>query len=106
MRLAADWRQVRRAHVSVHRSKELDSAHGTRGFDLKNRRRPALLPAAARVEDGRCRLDDRERFLQAGLSRVAHGICRRSAEAAEREPGRKRWVIAKVRLQIAEVKIA
>ena len=40
----------------------------------------------------RCDLHDRERILQARLPRAAHGVCRGSAEAAEREPGRQCWI--------------
>ena len=67
VRLAADRRPVRRAHVPVHRGEELDRAHGARSFDLEDRRRPDLLPAAARAEGRRRRIDDRERLLQAGV---------------------------------------
>ena len=48
VRLAADRRQVRRAHVPVHRGAEPDRAGGARGVDLEDRRGPDLLLPAAR----------------------------------------------------------
>ncbi len=48
LRLAADRRQVRRAHGSLYRGEELDRAVGARGDDLEDLRRPAvLLPCSA-----------------------------------------------------------
>ena len=47
-------------------------------------------PQPARHRDRRCGLDDRERLLQGGLPRASYGVCGRGAEAAERQPGRKR----------------
>src|SRR5262249_48858392 len=63
VRFAADWRQVRRTHVPVHRGKELQRAHGARGFDVKDRRRPTLLSASAWADCGGRGFDDREWFL-------------------------------------------
>ena len=96
MRFAADRRQVRRAHLPLHRGEELDGAHGARSVHLEDRRGPALLSAAARTEGRRRGFDDRERLLQAGVSRTADGVCRGSAEAAEREPGRQRRLVRSV----------
>ena len=48
VRFAAPRRQVRRAHVPVHRSAQLDGEDGARGVDVEDRRRPALLLPAAR----------------------------------------------------------
>ena len=68
---------------------QLDGTDGARGVDLEDRRGPAVLPAAARVEGRRRRVDDRERLLQARVPRAADGVCGRGAEAAEREFGRQ-----------------
>ena len=84
--------QVRRAHVSVYRSEKLHGAHGARSFHIENRRRSALLSATARPQGRRRRVDDRERILQARFPRAAHGVRCRGAEAAGREPGRKRRI--------------
>ena len=92
VRFAADRRQVRRAHLPVHRGAEFECAHGARGIDFQDRRRPDVLSPAARVEGGRRSVDDRKWFLQAGVSRTAHGVRGRSAEAAEREFGRQRRI--------------
>ncbi len=90
MRFAADRRQVRRAHLPVHRGEEFLCPHGARSLHFENRRGPVVLSAAARTEDRRRGFHDREWLLQAGLPRTADGICGRSAEAAGRELGRQR----------------
>jgi Fe-S cluster assembly protein SufB len=52
VRFAADGRQVRRAHLPVHRSEEHLGAGGARGDDLEDRRGPDfLLPAARHLEE-------------------------------------------------------
>src|SRR5689334_4957722 len=83
---------MRCAYVPLYRGQKLECANGARGFDIEDRRRPAVLSATARIENRGRRLDDRERFLQAGIPRITDGICRGSAEAAEREFGRKRGI--------------
>src|SRR5207253_5394513 len=63
VRLASDWREVRRPYVSLHRGQEFYCPDGARSFHFKNRRGPAFLSAPARADGGRCRLHDREWFL-------------------------------------------
>ena len=92
VRFAAAGRQVRRAHLPVHRSQEHLVAGGARGLHLEDRRRPDLLLPAARHLHRRRGLHDRQRLLQGGVPRAAHGIRRGSAEAAGRESGRKRRI--------------
>ena len=94
VRLAVDRRPLRRAHLSIHRRQQLLGAHGARGIHLAHRREPALLSAPARPHHRGCRLHDRQRLLQDGVSRAAHGICSRSAKAPGSEPGRQRRLTA------------
>ena len=88
VRLAADRRPVRRAHVPVHRGQEHDGAGRARSLHVEDRRGPDLLLQAARHLDRGRRQHDRQRLLQGGLPRAADGVRRRGAEAARREPGR------------------
>src|SRR5205807_5524714 len=104
VRFVADRRPVRSAHISLYRSEELERPHGTRGFDLEDRRRPALLPAPARPEGGRCGVADRQWILQARVSRAADGVRRRGAKTTQREPGRQRWIKGhKRRMSLLEI---
>ena len=80
---------VRRAHVPLHRSQEHLGAGGARGVDLEDRRGPDLLLPPARPLDRRRGQHDRQRLLQGGLPRAAHGVRRRSAEAPRRQPRRQ-----------------
>ena len=87
VRLAAGGRQVRRAHLPLHRGPELDGPDGARGLDLEDRRGPdLLLPAAGHLRRGR-REHDRERLLQGSLQGAAHGVRGGGPEAAGRLPG-------------------
>ena len=90
MRFAADGRQVRGAHVPLSGSEELHRAGRARSFHLQDRRGPDLLLPPARAFHRRRHRHDRQRFLQGSLPRTAHGVRRRSAKAAGREPGRQR----------------
>jgi Fe-S cluster assembly protein SufB len=61
-----------------------------RGDDVEDRRgSDLLLPAARHLRRGRHQ-HDRERLLQGGLSRAAHGVRRRGSEAARCQPGGQR----------------
>ena len=95
VRLAADRRPVRRAHLPVHRRQELDGADGARGVDVEDRRGPDLLLPPARTLDRGRRQHDRQRLLQGGLPRAADGVRRRGAEAAQRQPRRIGGVAAR-----------
>ena len=61
---------------------------GARGHHLQDQRRPAVLLQEPRHQGGRRRQHDRQRLLQAGLQGAPDGICRRSAETAQRQFGR------------------
>ena len=63
---------------------------GARGFDLEDRRGSAFLLQAARDFTGRCSHSDRQRALQAGVSRAADGVCRGGAEASRCKSRRQR----------------
>jgi Fe-S cluster assembly protein SufB len=67
VRLAADRRQVRGAHVPLHRSEEQHRPRRARGHDLEDRRGPDLLLQRARHRDAGRREHDRERLLQGSL---------------------------------------
>ena len=95
VRFPADWRQVRRPHVPVSRSEEFHGHRRARSLHLQDRRGPDLLLPPARDLHGRRRGHHRQRLLQAGVPRIAHGVRRGSAETAGRELGRKRWVRVK-----------
>ena len=90
MRLAADGRQVRRAHLPVHRGEESDGHGGARGEHLEDQRRSAVLLPAARHSARGCGEHDRERLLQVGVQGAADGVRGRGAEPAGREPRRSR----------------
>src|SRR6267143_873974 len=79
VRLDANRRPVRGAHLSVHRRAQQHGDHGARGVDVEDRRGPDLLCEAARVVGGGRRLDDRQRVLQGSLQRAADGVRRRGA---------------------------
>ena len=90
VRLAAAGRQVRRAHVPVHRSAEPDAAGRARGDHVEDRRRPALLLQAARASSE----EDAVNMIVNGFckevfKRAADGVRGGGAEAAGREPGRR-----------------
>ena len=69
VRFVADGRQLRRAHVSLHRDAQPHRHRGARGVDLEDQRGPAVLLPAARHRRGRRREHDRERLLQDPCSR-------------------------------------
>ena len=88
----------------VHRSEEFHRAHGARSVHLEDRRRPDFLSAPARTEGRGRRLHDRQRLLQARVPRAADGVRGRSAEAAEREPGRQRRIESVLRIDRSNLK--
>ncbi len=71
----ADRQAMRRAHVPVHRGEEPRRDRRARGDHLEDFRRPAVLLPLARHRRGRRGVDDRRRFLQAGVPRTADGVC-------------------------------
>src|SRR5215469_569592 len=89
MRLAADGRQVRRAHLPVRRGEEPVRHRRARGEHLQDQRRPAVLPAVARHRRGGCGQHDRERLLQVGVQGAADGVRGRGLEAAGGQPRRR-----------------
>ena len=88
VRLAADRRSLRRAHVPVSRNQEHHRQGRARSVDLEDRRRPDVLLRVARHLQGRRDQHDRQRLLQGSVPRVANGVRRRSAEAAGHFTGR------------------
>ena len=84
VRLAADRRQVRRAHVPVSRDPEHLGAGRARGLDVEDRRGPDLLLPPARPHDRGRGQHDRQRLLQGSLPGAPDGVRGRSAEAAQR----------------------
>ena len=85
-------RQMRRAHVSLHRGEEHDRQRRARGLHFENRRGPDLLLQSARPFDPGRGEHDRERLLQGSFPRTADGVRGRSAETAGRQPGRQRRI--------------
>ena len=81
----------------VHRNAQSERDGGTRGLDLEDQRRPALLLPAARHRGGRRGQHDREWLLQERIERTTDGICRGGAELVSREPGRSRGMSALLR---------
>ena len=77
-------------------------AGGARGLDVEDRRGPDLLLQAARPLDGGRGEHDRERLLQGSLPGAADGVRGGSAEAAGREPGRKRRVSTRRRIRTSK----
>ena len=88
VRLAADRRSLRRAHVPVSRDQEHHREGRARSVDVEDRRRPDLLLRAARHLEGRRDQHDRQRLLQGSVPRAADGVRGRSAEAAGHFTGR------------------
>src|SRR4051794_9060437 len=99
MRFAAPRRQMRRAHVPVHRGPQLDREDGARGVHVEDRRRPALLLPAARDFGRGCRVDDRERLLPRSVQRIADGVRGGSDEVAGSFIGR----ISRLMLEIKDL---
>ena len=81
VRLAADRRQVRRAHVPLPRDPQHLGEGGARGVHVEDRRGPDLLLPAARPVGGGRGQHDRQRLLQGSVPRAADGVRRRGAEA-------------------------
>ena len=89
MRLDVDrQRSLRRSHLSLYRRAEPDGPDGTRGDDLEDRGRSDLLLQQPWHRHGRRGFDDRQRLLQDRVSGTAHGVRRRSPEAARGQPRR------------------
>lgn len=86
VRLAADRRQVRRAHLPGDRQPQPHGRGRTRSHHVENFRRPAFLLQSARAFDRGCRGTDRQRLRPRGAGQTADGICRRGAEAAFDKP--------------------
>src|SRR5258707_13283850 len=83
---------MRRAYIPLSGGKKLYRSGRARSDYFEDRRRSDLLfPPARTIERGRSQ-HDRQRLLQAGLSRASYGVRRRSPETSRREPGRKRRV--------------
>ena len=89
VRLPAHGRQVRRAHLPLHRRQEPVGPARARGQHEQDRRGPDLLSQPARTRHRGRHQPDRQRLLQGGLPRAADGVRGRGPEAAEREPGRR-----------------
>jgi FeS assembly protein SufB len=86
VRLDADGRPLRRPHLPLHRRPEPHRAHGARGDDLEDRRRPDLLLQLARHRHRGSGGDDRQRLLQGSLPEAADGVRRRGPETARDQP--------------------
>src|SRR5262245_66265247 len=80
---------MRRAYFPVPRGVEQCRPSGARSVDLKDRRGSTVLLQAAGDFTGRCRKHDRQRLLQAGVSRVADGVRGGGAETRGGESGGK-----------------
>ena len=93
VRLAAAGRQVRRAHVPVHRSEEHDGSSIEHEASTSKIGEDQIFYCSQRgIRAGGRREDDRQRLLQGSVSRAADGVRGRGAEAAGRQSGRKRWL--------------
>src|SRR5262249_42182042 len=103
MRFAAFGQQVRGSYLPLYRSEEHLVASGTRSLDIEDWRRPDFLLQSTWPGDAGCGEYDRKRFLQRSFSRIADGICGRSAETARREPrGERRLKTARAALEQLE----
>ena len=81
LRLAADRRQVRRAHRALHRGEELHRGVRARGDDVEDLRGPAVLLPAARAVGGGGDGAHRQRLRQGRAAAAADGVRGRGAEA-------------------------
>ena len=86
VRLAAHRRPLRRAHLPRNRRAQPLGGGRTRGHDLEDFRRPALLLQPARSVDRGCRGADCQRLCQGGAGQAPDGVRRRGAEAAGAQP--------------------
>ncbi len=93
VRLAADRRPVRRPHLPGAGRAQRLGGDRTRGHDLEDFRRPALLLQPARPLDRGCRGAYRQRLCPRGAGQAADGVCRGGAETAGAAAGRKRRII-------------
>ena len=93
LRLAADWRQVRRAHRALHRSQELERALRTRGDDVEDFGRHAVLLPSARAFVGRSGGARRQRLRPRCAAAAADGVHGREPEADRHLARRKCWVM-------------
>ena len=84
MRLIADGRRLRIAHLPVHRDQESDSAGGTRSHHFQDRRRPTFLLQPKRYWYGGGDRPDRQWICPGSLEPAAHGICSRSQKITRR----------------------
>ena len=92
LRLAADRRQVRRAHGALHRGEELVRALRARGDDLEDLGRHAVLLPPARAFGGGGGGARGQRLRARRAAEAADGVHGGDAEADRHLAGRKRWV--------------
>ena len=81
LRLAADRRQVRRAHRALHRGQEFERAFRARSDDVEDFRRHAVLLPPARAFFGRSHRSGRQRLRPRRAAALADGVHGRDAEA-------------------------
>ena len=88
LRLAADRRQVRRAHGALHRGQEFHRAFRARGDDVEDLRRHAVLLPPARALSGGSHCSGRQRLRPRRAAASADGVHGRDAEADRHQLGR------------------
>ncbi len=81
VRLAADRRQMRRAHRALYRGEEFLGTVRARGDDVENLRRPDVLCDVARAIGGGGGGADRQRLRPRRAAAIADGVYGRDAEA-------------------------
>ena len=75
LRLAPDWRQMRRAHRAVCGGEEFVRAVRARSNHVEDFRRRAVLLRAARAQPGRSRRPRGQRFCEGRSAATADGVC-------------------------------
>src|SRR5271170_4061381 len=91
-------------HLSIYPGEQQQRHGRTRGFDIEDRRRPAVLLRAARRRRRGSGVDDYQRILQDRVSTAPDGVCGRGDQAARIEARRKRRMIQQNGRTLLEVR--
>src|SRR5271169_2105678 len=95
---------MRCQHLSIHPGEQQQRHGRTRGFDIEDRRGPAVLLRAARRRRRGSGVDDYQRILQDRFSTAPDGVCGRGDQAARIKARRKRGMIQQNGRPLLEVR--
>src|SRR6202158_5260960 len=95
---------MRRQHLSLYPGEQQQCHRRARGFDVEDRRGPAVLLRAARHRRRGSGVDDYQRILQDRVPTAPDGICGRGDQAARTQARRKRRMIQQNGKTLLEVR--